>query len=225
MNRQGVDRYFYAIMAVIFAVAAVVGFTPNSVAILTGAKENPPLHIHFHAAAMSAWMLLLATQATLIARGELRYHRQIGGLSVYLALTVLALMLYIAWPYLSDPMKWPPVFLLQLKRIVFFAGGVGLALYLRNSHPESHKRLMFIATFAVLDAAFFRMNWFLPRLGIEHNITLGHLYQLLLLIPLLGYDMIKFGRIHRVYLVCIPLIIVIEALATVALGIWPDYPA
>ena len=46
-------------MACVFALCAVTGFAPNSVAIIAGEKTNPPLLIHIHAASMTAWLALL----------------------------------------------------------------------------------------------------------------------------------------------------------------------
>jgi len=63
-----VDRNIYAFMAVLFAATAIAGFTPNSIAILSGTKASPPLIIHFHAAAMSSWLLLLAVQSIAISQ-------------------------------------------------------------------------------------------------------------------------------------------------------------
>lgn len=215
-QRQGSDsreRDFYRLMALVFAAVAVVGFAPNSIAILAGTRENPPLLIHVHAAAMSAWVLLLATQATLVATGRRALHQRLGMVSLVLAPLIVLLMLIIALPVLLDPFEFPAIAMVQFKRITVFAGCVALALYWRLKRPDYHKRLMFLATFAVLDAAFFRMEWFLPAFGIDNAVILGHLYQYVLLIPLLAFDVLTTGRIHPAYLVVIPFIIVSQTAA------------
>lgn len=224
ISNETLDRYFYLSMAILFALAAVIGFTPNSIEIIMGTKDNPPLYIHLHAATMSAWMFTLASQAYLISQNKVSLHRKLGKLSAYLAIAVLVLMIYIAWPFLIDPYRWPPATILQSKRILLFVGCVGLAVYLHNKQPEAHKRLMFMATFAVLDAAFFRMAVYLPRFGIEYNTTLGHIYQLILIVPLLSYDYLKFKRIHWVYIVTIPIIVLMELGMALARDIWPVIP-
>ena len=212
----GIDRYFFAIMAVLFAASAVVGFAPNSISILVGVKENPPLIIHLHAAAMSAWLILRVAQASLVATQRFDIHQRLGITSVGLAPIVFFLMIAIAWPYLADPAKAPAIFVIQIKRIALFGVCVALAITWRKRWPGAHKRLMFMATFAVLDAAFFRMT-FLPNLGMENDAIIGHLYQYALLLPLLAYDIAKFGRIHPVYLVVVPIFI---GLQTFSASLW-----
>jgi len=49
ITESRLDRWFYATMAFVFASAAIIGFTPNSLAILDGTKENPPPLVHVHA--------------------------------------------------------------------------------------------------------------------------------------------------------------------------------
>lgn len=194
---------FYFAMALLFGLAAVIGFAPNSIAILNGTKENPPLLIHLHAASMSLWMALLVVQSGLAGRGQVRLHMALGQASFVLAPTVLLLIVAIALPsFFSDDTPLAGL-IIQTKRIVFFAGCIGVAIWLRKTSPDVHKRLIFIGTFAVLDAAFFRMS-FLPDWGFERAVTIGHLNMTTLLIPFLIYDRMRLGRMHKVYWITIP---------------------
>ncbi len=92
------DRWFYACMAFLFVATAAVGFAPNSIAILTGTKTIPPLIIHAHALAMASWLILLATQASLVAANKRHIHRRLGMVSVILAPTIVILMISLAFP-------------------------------------------------------------------------------------------------------------------------------
>jgi hypothetical protein len=83
----------------------------------------------------------------------------------------------------------------------------------RKSAPETHKRMLFLATLVLLDAAILRMTW-LPTFGID-NIAVTHSYQLLLIVPALAYDVLRTGRIHHAYVAGLSLII----LTTIAAGI------
>lgn len=199
-------------MATVFALAAIIGFAPNSVSIITGSKENPPLLIHIHAAAMSLWMLLLVLQSALASRGEMQLHMRMGGVSVVLAPIVILLMLIIALPAFASSEVPVAIQLLQSKRILFFTGCIGAAIWLRRVSPEAHKRLMFMGTFAVLDAAFFRMS-FLPDWGFDRATTIGHVSMTALLIPFLVFDLIHLRRIHIVYWITIPPILTLHVLA------------
>lgn len=200
---EGKHNTFYFAMALLFALAAVIGFAPNSIAILNGAKENPPLLIHLHAASMSLWMALLVVQSGLAGRGHMRLHMALGQASFLLAPTVFLLIVAIALPgFFSDDTPLAGL-IIQTKRIVFFAGCIGVAIWLRKASPDVHKRLIFIGTFAVLDAAFFRMS-FLPDWGFERAVTIGHLNMTALLIPFLIYDRMRLARIHQVYWITVP---------------------
>lgn len=196
-------------MALVFALAAVIGFAPNSFSILAGTKENPPLLIHIHAAAMSAWMLLLVAQSAFASGGQIQTHMKLGVASIVLAPINMLLMLIIALPAFFSPEVPLAVLVVQSKRVVFFGVCIGLAIWLRKSAPEAHKRLMFIGTFAVLDASFFRMT-FLPDWGLGRPSTVGHLYMTALLVPFLMHDLVKFGRIHVVYCITVPLLLALH---------------
>ncbi|KLI64346.1 hypothetical protein [Aurantiacibacter marinus] len=196
-------------MATVFALSAIVGFAPNSISIITGTKENPPLLIHMHAAAMSLWMVLLVAQSALASRGQMQAHMKLGVASMVLAPIVILLMLVIALPAFFSSEVPLAVQLLQSKRIAFFGGCIGAAIWLRKSGPEAHKRLMFIGSFAVLDAAFFRMT-FLPDWGLDRATTIGHLYMTALLIPFLIHDLMRSGRIHIVFWITVPLLLALH---------------
>lgn len=208
-------RYFYSAMAFIFLAAAIIGFTPNSAAILSGAHANPPLLIHVHAAVMVSWLALLCCQATLIPAGRFDIHQRLGQLSLILAPAVILLMVLIVIRDLREGPLPAAVAIIQAKRIAVFGVCVALALVLRKSQSDAHKRLMFLATFAVLDAAFFRMDWFLPSFGFDNFATIGHLWQLVLLVPFLVNDLVTTGRVHPVFMIGIPVIIGLQGFAAV----------
>ena len=212
---SGLDRWFYASMAIMFALTAVIGFTPNSLAILAGTKENPPLIIHFHAAAMSSWLLLLTVQAMLVASGNLAYHKRLGMVSLVLAPVIIAIMFMVAFPLFQGGEHTYGVGVIQIKRITLFSTFFVLATLARKRNPEAHKRLMFLATFVVMDAAFNRMHWFLPDFGVTNRMALGRAWELVLLIPFLIYDWLRFGRIHRVYVFGIPVIVSFSIVASI----------
>jgi hypothetical protein len=196
-----IDRNFYAFMAILFAATAIAGFTPNSIAILSGTKTNPPLIIHFHAAAMSSWLLLLAAQATLVASNNTHIHKRLGMVSIVLAPIIVFLMLAIKIPlFLNSDFATTAGGVIQIKRISLFSIFYVWAFLLRQTDSAAHKRLMFLATLVVIDAAFNRLLW-LPTFGLENIRLVRNVYQLVLLAPLLVYDIFKLGRIHSVNII------------------------
>ena len=78
----------------------------------------------------------------------------------------------------------------------------------------THKRLMFLATLAVVDAAVNRMR-FLPGFGFNNPMAVWHTYELLLLVPVFASDLAKLGHIHSVNLIGISLIIGFTVVASV----------
>jgi hypothetical protein len=209
------DRWFYATMAIVFASAAIIGFTPNSLAILDGTKETPPLLVHLHAVAMSSWLLLLSTQATLVASGNLRFHKRLGMVSLVLAPIIVAIMIMLAFPLFQGGEHTYGVGVIQIKRVTLFSSFFLLAIFARNHDSESHKRLMFLATLVVMDAAVNRMRWFLPDFGLTNRMALTRAYELVLLVPLLTYDWMKTGQIHRVYLIGVPIIVAFSVVGSI----------
>src|SRR5690606_36454621 len=80
------------------------------------------------------------------------------------------------------------------------------AVLSRRTAPETHKRMMVLATFVVIDAALGRMTW-LPGSAAGNWMAAGigydgvHVYHLLLLAPALIFDFVRHGRVHRAYLI------------------------
>jgi hypothetical protein len=212
-TQSSLERWFYASMALLFASAAIIGFTPNSIAILAGTKQNPPLLIHIHAVAMSSWLLLLSIQAVLVASGNLRFHKRVGMVSLVLAPIIVVIMISVAFPLFQHDEHTYGRGLIQIKRITLFSIFYVWAFVSRKRDPEAHKRLMFLATLVVLDAAFNRMRWFLPNFGFSNSLAVLHTYELLLLVPLFAYDLAKRGSIHWVYLIGTTMIIAFSIIA------------
>jgi hypothetical protein len=194
-QRSGINRWFYPAMALLLVSVAVIGFTPNSLAILAGTKTSPPLIIHFHAAAMSTWLLLLLTQTVLVASGRVDLHRVTGLASLVVAPIVIMLMLLIAVRNFDPDGHGIGFALNQARRIIIFTVFFVWGIMSRRRDSDTHKRCFFIATIVILDAAFFRMPW-LPWFGAD-NIAPAHFYQLLLVLPLLAYDRATLGYMHK----------------------------
>jgi hypothetical protein len=135
--------------------------------------------------------------------------------SFALALFIVLVMILIAFPLFQGGEHTYGVGVIQIKRVTLFSSFFLLAILTRQRDSESHKRLMFLATLVVMDAAFNRMRWFLPDFGFTNRMALTHAYELVLLLPLLTYDWLKTGRIHRVYVIGIPIIVAFSVVASI----------
>jgi hypothetical protein len=78
------------------------------------------------------------------------------------------------------------------------------AILVRKTDSETHKRMMVLATFVVIDAALGRMTWLPGAAGGQFFTTdtgydAIHLYQVALIAPAIAYDMVRFKRVHWSY--------------------------
>ena len=213
INLRAADRWFYPAMALIFTATAVIGFAPNSLAIIAGTRATPPLLVHVHAAAMTTWLVLLVTQSSLIAVRKPHLHRIVGPASFVLAPIMVVIMIALVITTFNSEFHAAAIGLIQVRRIVLFSLFYLWAMASRKSEPQTHKRMLFLATLVLLDAAILRMPW-LPDFGID-NVAITHAYQLLLLIPFLVHDVVRFGRIHKANLVGLALILASTVAASV----------
>ncbi len=191
-----VDRWFFSGMAFLCALIAIVGFAPNSLAIVSGELPNPHWLVHLHAALMATWLLLLVCQATLVGSRNYRLHQRLGATSVLL---VPLMWLVMAALVIStfDPTANPySIGLVQLRRLILFPAFWATAMLARRSNPDAHKRLQVWATLVLLDAALLRMPW-LPDFGVENAVAVSGTYLLLLGAPLMAYDLFRNGRLHH----------------------------
>ncbi|MDH5344639.1 MAG: hypothetical protein OEW59_02665, partial [Gammaproteobacteria bacterium] len=211
-------------MAGFFVVTALVGFIPDSISLLGAVKagQRPPFPtiLHVHAVLMGSWLLLLLAQTTLIATGNGAQHRKLGLVAaVLLPALVLAMpgVVHATWSWIGSipagameaeelgglKVIVSNILLPQMRIAILFPALIIWALLVRRKDLETHKRLMILATLLPLPAAIDRITW-LPA-SIPESPTSIHLYSLLLLLPVLVYDVVRRGQIHRAYVIGIAL--------------------
>lgn len=199
------NRHFHAAMAWLFVIVAITGFAPCSLAIVSGRMVIPPLVVHLHAAVMASWVVLLAIQATLSLSGRMDLHRKWGLASLAVAPLVLTMLIAVTIVRQNDAAGTPAgpivnnILFLQIRSIVLFPTFFIWALRTRRTNPETHKRMVLLATLMLLDAAIARMSW-LPYNAFPKSYLAVHIYLLLLLVPALLHDLIRLGRIHRAWI-------------------------
>jgi hypothetical protein len=115
------------------------------------------------------WMLLLVAQVALVATGRVRAHRRVGQFGIWYGFLVLATGLVVSFAaplqHLADgdwDMQRAAGFvIIPLGDMVLFGGFFIGAVVYRNQ-PQPHKRLMVLATAALLFAAIGRASDSLP---------------------------------------------------------------
>jgi hypothetical protein len=158
--RRARFRSFYVGISLLMTAMVIVGFWPSYFgALVRGAAERPWM-FHLHAAVFTGWMGLLVAQVALVAAGRTRVHRAVGRFGIsygWLVLVVGVVMTFYAPAYRVGAGEWTTdqaasFVLLPLVDMVLFAGFFGAAVWYR-SRPETHKRLMLLATVALVFAA------------------------------------------------------------------------
>jgi hypothetical protein len=172
-----------------------------------------------HGIIFSGWIVLFVTQTTLVATKRTRIHMRLGILGGVLASFMIVIGMYTAIVRAKGPSPIPDVnplaFLtIPLGDMLLFGILVGAALYFRR-RADTHKRLMLLATIAILPAA-------VARLPIGFIETGGPLVFFglsdLFILPLLVFDIITRGRPHRATLLGGALIVVSHPLRMVIGG-------
>jgi hypothetical protein len=153
---------FYLAMAGIFAVIAFAGFTRSYLLPVVMNRFDGPALIHLHAMLLFGWMVLFIWQSGLVRYGRVEAHRAWGMVGISLAtgvvFTTIALIVrgldaaQAAGNY--DRLRLPVIAVLS--QIVLFAAFVAAAVA-SSRRPETHRRLMLLATASLLPPAVARL--------------------------------------------------------------------
>jgi len=208
-------------MSLALAGLVVLGFSRTVNANLFHANPPRPLLLWIHGAAFSTWMVFFVAQSLLVRVRKVSIHRLLGWFGAGLATVMVVLGFTIA-----VVMTRFDAFVLQQKGVdsflsipfcdmIVFGSCMALAIYWRKK-PEYHRRLVFIATCGLMDAAIGRFNFMF-----DHNLF----YPALDVLIVLGLmrDWVVAGRVHKVYLYALPSMIVLQGLAMYAWRINPGW--
>jgi FtsH-binding integral membrane protein len=208
-RRNGLlDKYFYLSMSLLAAAIVVWGFSHSVSANLFHPALPRPFLLWMHAVAFSGWVVFFILQSTLVRTHNVRVHRSLGWFGVALGTVMVPLGITTAivmgrFDTYRLHMKGADAFLIvPFYDMLAFAVCLALAIYWRRK-PELHRRLMFIATCGLLDAAFGRIDYLFNNslyfLCLDAVILLG-----------VGRDLIVTRRVHRVYLVALPVLMICQ---------------
>ena len=215
LARPNEDR-FYVAMAGVCAVIAFTGFAGTYwLQLPAGTFVGSPL-LHLHGLLFSAWTLLFLSQAALIASGRVMNHRAWGLVGIALATAMLFTGVMVAVGGMQTRIEaghgaaGRAFLIVPLSAVVMFAGFVTAAIANRR-RSDWHKRLMLLATTALLNAAIARF-FFLAATGggpgmrpgigpprpVEFALTAGLLGDLVVVLAIL-FDWRTRGRPHPAF--------------------------
>lgn len=214
------SRYFYFSMSLAMAGLVVWGFSHTIEASLFHAKPPRPLLLWVHGAAFATWVVFFILQSALVRVRKVSVHRVLGwfgaGLAtvmVVLGITTSILMTHFDKSVLHQT-GIDSFLSITFTDMIVFGTCIALAVYWR-ARPEYHRRLIFIASCMLMDAAIGRFDfWF------NHSIFYAGL-DLLIVLGMMR-DWIVDRRVHKVYLYALPPMILLQSLAVYA---WRMNPA
>jgi hypothetical protein len=204
-------RYFYFNMALACMAVAFLGFAPTYwLPLARGSFSGAPV-VHFHGLLFFAWTVYFAFQTWLAASGQTARHRSLGiiGVSLATAMSIFGFLVAVEAMKRSAAIgqtnEGIAFAIVPLSGIAFFAVVVALGIA-ANRRPETHKRLMLLASISLLDAAVAR--WFLTFLAPPGPlgpppvpVTIPPAFvAYLLLVAAIVFDWRTRGRPHPVYI-------------------------
>jgi hypothetical protein len=218
--KRFLSRYFYFSMSLVMAALVVWGFSRTVNTSLFHANPPRPLLLWTHGAAFSTWIVFFIVQSALVRTRKVSVHRILGWFGAGLATLMVVLGFTIAVVMTRFDMgvlhqKGVDAFLsIPFEDMIVFGTCIALAIYWRKK-PEYHRRLVFIATCVLMDAAIGRFDfWYNHSLfyaGLDFLIVLG-----------IVRDCVVDGRVHKVYLYALPPMVLLQSLAIYA---WRVNPA
>jgi hypothetical protein len=153
---------FYLSMAGIFALIAVAGFSRTYLLPTVMNRFDGPAMLHVHGFLFFAWTILLAWQSGLVRRRRVDAHRAWGmaGVSLATAMVFTAIVLVVRALEFSVALgnvdRTRVLAIVPLSQIALFAAFVAAAI-VSVRRPETHRRLMLLATVNLLPPAVARL--------------------------------------------------------------------
>ena len=199
---------FFSGLAILFLVSWVfIGFARSYYLAGLFKAPLPNTLLHVHGAVFSLWVLLLTTATTSpVAAKRVDVHRRLGLLGFGLACVMVVLGVLVASDQIARHAAQPAgphagivearaFYAIPIGEILMF--GTLVYFGFRNRfRPAAHKRLMVIATLAILEAAFAR--W--PIFDSFAEPAMDALYVVTILLLMMAYDWWSTGRVLKVTL-------------------------
>lgn len=192
---------FFPRMAAALLLAVLVGFAPTFY--LRAFAADPEAigpRVWIHGVFLTGWFVMAWSQATLIARQRGAWHRQLGWVAAAIGLGALATSIHVTLAAVADATIMARTVWSNLANAAAFAAFLGSGVALRRN-PETHKRLMLLASIAFVQPALARLFIWSPLTGVMNPVVGGLTTSLLFLVPLVVHDVATHKRLHAVTLV------------------------
>ncbi len=214
---------FYVGIAIVSTLIAFVGFFPTYwLQLANGTFVGAPIR-HIHGALFFTWYLFFLSQTIFVASHRVTTHRAWGmaGISLATAMAISMLLVIIDGIQAAELLGIGDAVrrfsILPFSTFVLFTAFLTLAI-VNVRKPDLHKRFMVLASVPLLQAAMARI--FLTLLAppgqigpppMVVTVAPGAVVDLLLVAAMV-YDKRTRGRIHPVYLIGVPLVVLKQLL-------------
>jgi uncharacterized membrane protein YozB (DUF420 family) len=194
------EHRFFTRMALAALLVTVIGFGPSYYFRSFSTAEPLTTLVHFHGGLATAWLLLFVAQTSLVSAGRSDLHRRVGPAGAVLAVLFVVVgyvtAITAARNGVTPPGGPPPLAFLAvpLTTLLSFAVLATLGILWRRQR-DTHRRLMLLATIAMLPPAFARFRWL--GYGGPPVATGG---PCLLVVVCMLWDRRVHGRIHPAFL-------------------------
>ncbi len=192
------ERMFYSGMAIAILIVIFVGFSRTFYLRPYFHSERLIPLLILHGIVFTSWIALFMTQTTLVATKRTRIHMKLGVAGGVLAALMIIIGSFTAIVRAKGPSPLPDVnplsFLtIPLGDMLVFGILVGAALYFRRK-LDTHKRLMLLASIALLPAGVAR--WPIGFIETGGPLIFYGLADLFI-VPCLIFDLATRGKPHR----------------------------
>jgi hypothetical protein len=196
-NRRRYEHLFFSAMAVLILATVFLGFARTYFLAGVFRAPLPNWLIHVHGAAFSSWIILLIMQTSLVSAGRTDIHRRLGIIGFVLASLMVVLGMVAGTDALRRGFAPPGIdaktfYIVPITDMLFFGTLVFFAFRARFN-PPAHKRLILIATSALLIAAVSR--W--PFAAINGKVLVATFVADSVVFFVAAYDLFSTRKIHR----------------------------
>jgi hypothetical protein len=194
-------RVFFLGFAALALIIVVVGFTRTFIVPFVSGRFHAPSLVYIHGGLFFTWALLFVGQSLLARKGRLSLHKTLGWVGGLLAAAMIVFGLVVSLWRTNRELRAGQgdaaiAFLFGLcLDMVLFGALVSFGILARR-RPDTHKRLMLLATITLLGAPLARI--FIPHFD-DPGIPAG-IATAVLISALAVYDWMSRGRLHGVTL-------------------------
>lgn len=191
-------------MGLVGLLAVLVGFSKTFIHPISTGNFKAPVIIYIHAAFAFSWIMLFVIQTFLIRFNKTKTHMQLGVVGLFIAIgvavTIIPAGLHVVEKELKQGLGEVAIsgIVGNCTSALMFLVLVLAGIYYRKN-PQTHKRLLLLATIIVLWPAWFRFRHFFPSIDRPEIWFAVVLADSLIVISWIR-DKLIIGRVHQVFL-------------------------